>query len=157
MPTFDGISEFVKSGRRRLRDAEELLAPPSIDPDEAGADTRHLRGAAYLAGYGVECLLKAYIISRQEGCRRLFQARDVLNRDRGPIRDICGASGHDVRYLLSLTDLETRMGEDKLRQMEYCARWSSSWRYDPRPIKREDAETRVKASRILVEWIYSQI
>ena len=36
MPEFDGISEYVKSGIRRLRDAEELLQPPTLYPKEQG-------------------------------------------------------------------------------------------------------------------------
>lgn len=157
MAEFDGISEFVKSGRRRLKDAEELLEQPSLDPNEAGAGTRHLRGAIYLAGYGVECMLKAYIISSQDGCKRLSQARDALVRTRGPVRDICGSSGHDLQYLLGLSGLEARMSAENLRQMEHCVKWRSSWRYDPRPVHRADAETRVRAARVMVDWLSSQI
>ena len=157
MPEFDGISEYVKSGLRRLRDAEELLQPPTLHPQEQGADTRHLRGAVYLAGYGVECLLKAYIISRQRNCVRLSEARDAIRAGGYPIRDICGEAGHDLRYLLSLTDLEAAMNPEKLRQMSLSARWSSSSRYDPRPVSREDADARIEAARSLVDWIYSLI
>lgn len=157
MPEFDGISEYVKSGSRRLRDAEELLQPPTLHPKEQGADTRHLRGAIYLSGYGVECLLKAYIISCQRGGSRLSEARDAIRASGNPIRDICGEAGHDLRYLLSLTDLEARMDPEKLRQMSLSAKWSSSWRYDPRRVSREDADARVEAARSLVSWIYTQI
>lgn len=157
MPEFDGISEYVKSGPRRLRDAEELLQPPTLHPKEHGADTRHLRGAVYLAGYGVECLLKAYLISRQPNCTRLSEARDAIRASGNPIRDICGEAGHDLRYLLSLSDLEARMDAEKLRWMSLSARWSSSGRYDPRPVSREDAGARIAAARSLVDWIYTQI
>jgi hypothetical protein len=157
MPEFDGISEYVKSGLRRLRDAEELLQPPTLYPQEQGAGTRHLRGAVYLAGYGVECLLKAYLISRQRNCARLSEARDVIRASGLPIRDICGEAGHDLRYLLRLTDLEASMNPEKRWQMSLSAKWSSSWRYDPRPVSREDAEARIEAARSLVDWIYTQI
>ena len=157
MTEFDGISEYIKSGVRRLRDAEELLQPPTLHPKEYGADTRHLRGAVYLAGYGIECLLKAYLISRQENCSRLSEARDALRASGLLIRDICSAAGHDLRYLLSLTDLEARMDSKKQRQMSLSAKWSSSWRYDPRAVTRNDADTRIEAARSLVNWIYTQI
>ncbi len=156
MAEFDGISEFVKSGPRRLRDAEELLQPPTLNPTEQGADTRHLRGAVYLAGYGVECLLKAYIISRQANCAHLSDARDEIRKSKD-IRDICSAAGHDLRYLLSLTDLEARLDEPKRRQMGICFKWSSTGRYDPRPVTREDATARVEAARNIVNWIYAQL
>ena len=157
MPEFDGIAEYVKSGIRRLRDAEELFQPPTLHPKEQGAGTRHLRGAVYLTGYGVECLLKAYLISRQRNCFRLSEARDAIRSGGNPIRDICGEAGHDLRYLLSLTDLEARMDREKLKQMSLSAKWSSSWRYDPRPVSREDADARIEAARNLVDWIYAQI
>ncbi len=157
MPEFDGISEYVKSGFRRLRDAEELLQRPTLDPKEQGAGTRHLRGAVYLSGYGVECLLKAYLISRQWHCSRLSEAWDAIRAGGNPIRDICGEAGHDLRYLLSLTDLEARMGSELLQQMSLSARWSSSGRYDPRLVSREDAQARIEATRSLVNWIYAQI
>ena len=157
MPEFDGISKYVKSGIRRLRDAEELLQPPTLHPREQGADTRHLRGAVYLSGYGTECLLKAYLISRQPNCARLAEVRDAIRAGGNPIRDICGEAGHDLRYLLSLTDLEARMDIEKLRWMGLSARWSSSGRYDPRSVSREDADARIEAARSLVDWIYAQI
>jgi hypothetical protein len=78
MVRFDSLADFVKSGPRRLRDAEELLETPTLFPHEAGSASRHLRGAMYLAGYGVECLVKACIIARA-GERRLSLARDLIN------------------------------------------------------------------------------
>lgn len=78
MPDFDNISDLVKSGPRRLQDAEELMQPPTHDRQRSDAQTRHLRGAMYLSGYGVECLLKAYLVE-QEGCRTLTEAQNKIN------------------------------------------------------------------------------
>src|SRR4051812_31995853 len=100
MPEFDGISTFAKSGKRRLRDAERLLEPPTADLTERGAESRHLRGAMYLCGYGVECLLKAYLIHLNPGRMRLADVLTDLRKDGNEVRDICGASGHDLPYLL---------------------------------------------------------
>lgn len=157
MPEFDSETAYIKSGTRRLRDAEELLEPPTLDPNEHGAETRHLQGAVYLAGYGVECLLKAYLISRHPGCVKLSEVRDAIQKSGLPIRDICGVAGHDLRYLSSLTDLEARMDSAKLRQMSFCAKWSSVLRYDARSVKCEDAEDRIKAARRIVDWVRAQI
>ena len=84
MPEHDGISEYLKAGLHRLRDAEELLQEPSIILKESGADTRHLRGAVYLAGYAVECVLKAYLI--QLGPPR--NAKTVATSSSGKTNDI---------------------------------------------------------------------
>src|SRR4051794_32059413 len=81
MPTRDRLSDFVKSAPRRLKDAEELIEHPTADPQRSDADRRHLRGAMYLAGYAVECLLKAYLIE-QEGCQSLAAAQARINERR---------------------------------------------------------------------------
>ena len=60
MPFRDTIQDYRRSATRRLEDAKELLEPPTLDPQRSDADRRHLRGAMYLAGYAVECLVKAY-------------------------------------------------------------------------------------------------
>ena len=140
MAEFDTISELRRSGLRRLRDAEELVQPPSINTNEAGSSTRHLRGAMYLAGYGVECSLKVYIISRVTGCIRLSEARDVLINRGQPIKDICGATGHNLAYLLSLTDLEAGMDVPQQRAMGVCNKWKSTWRYHAQPAVEADAK-----------------
>ena len=157
MSELDGVSTFVKSGQRRLRDAERLLEPPSRSANEQGADVRHLRGAMYLSGYGVECLLKAYLIQLQPGCHRLSDVLAELRDGSTEVRDICGSAGHDLPYLLALTKLEARFDRPRREQMSRCAKWRSTWRYDPAPATREAAESLVHAARAMVDWIVSQI
>jgi hypothetical protein len=154
---FDGVSTFFKSGLRRIRDAERLLEPPSAELNEQGADTRHLRGAMYLSGYGVECLLKAYLIQQQPGCTRLSDALVALRRSGAGVRDIGGSAGHDLPYLLTLTKPEARFDRTRRVQMSHCAKWRSSWRYDPSVPKSEDAAAMVNSARAMVEWIVSQM
>ena len=73
----DRLSDFVKSGPRRLKDANELMEMPTADAQRSDAKNRHLRGAMYLAGYAIECLLKAYLIE-QEDCQSLADAQDRI-------------------------------------------------------------------------------
>ena len=133
------------------------MQPPSIDAGEAGSSTRHLRGAMYLAGYGVECSLKVYIISRVTDCTRLSEARDALISRGLPIRDICGATGHNLAYLLSITDLEVGMDETRQQAMGICNKWKSTWRYHALPASAEEAKSLVTACRIVVDWITSRV
>ena len=56
--SFYGVSEQGKAGKHRLEDARVLLK----------AD--RWRGAMYMAGYSVECLLKTRLM-RMFGCRHL--------------------------------------------------------------------------------------
>ncbi len=52
LPTAQGARPFYRAGKQRFEDARLLL-------DKAERTT----GAIYLAGYGVECLLKALVLS----------------------------------------------------------------------------------------------
>ena len=152
MAAFDGYSDLRRSGLQRLRDAEELLQQPSLqvagEPRE-----RHLQGAIYLSGYGVECLIKVYIILNITQTSRLSDARDQLQARDATVPDICSAAGHNLRRLLSLTDLEAHMGTSHRAAFDLSAKWSSTLRYDPRIPKRQDAEDRVAAARTIVGWI----
>lgn len=77
MPTQDRISDFVKSGPHRLQNAEELMELPTRAAQGSDAGQRHLRAAMYLAGYAVECMLKAYL-SEQEECQALGATQDKI-------------------------------------------------------------------------------
>ena len=157
MPEFDGLSDFRKSGYLRLRDAEHLLNPPLVDTNERGASTRHTRGAMYLCGYGVECMFKAYLIAQYDPFQSLSKVLGELRKADPNIRDICGASGHDLPYLLTLTQLEGRMDLGRRKQMGQVAKWRSTWRYNPKPATLEEAREMIQAARALVNWINSQI
>ena len=109
MPEFDGLTTFRKSGYQRVRDAEHLLTPPLVDTHEHGASLRRLRGAMYLCGYGVECLLKAYLIAQHGSLCRLSDVLLELRKGEPNVRDICGVAGHDLSYLLILTGLGAHM------------------------------------------------
>lgn len=157
MPEFDGLTSFRKSGYQRMRDAEHLLSPPIINFNERGASTRHLRGAEYLCGYGVECLLKEYLISRHAPLQQLSQVLIELRVKDSKVRDICGAAGHDLNYLWQLAELESELNAGLVSQKKLLSKWSSNWRYNPEPSNERDAKARVKAARDLVEWINSRI
>ena len=157
MPEFDGVTTFRKSGFRRLRDAIHLLTPPVTDIAEQGAETRHTRGAMYLCGYGVECMLKAYLIHHHSPCQRLSDVLIELRKSDPEVRDICGVAGHDLPYLLKLTKLEEHMDNERKRQMSLCAKWRSNWRYNPQPAPYDDAVAMVEAARLFAKWIDKQI
>lgn len=159
---YDNKQTFRKSGFRRLRDAKQLAQPPTLDARQSDADTRHLRGAMYLAGYGVECLLKAYLIN-QEQCRSLAEAQDKINERREkmglePIKPIAtSAAGHNLEYLLHLTDLESRLDNTHRILFSVCAKWRSTWRYDPSSPSLKDAEAFLVAADTITRWIDRQI
>src|SRR3954470_18259094 len=92
-----GVTEQSKSAKHRWDDAQALLA--------AG----RWRGAMYLAGYAVECLLKATLM-RRFGCRQLAELEEELRR-RGTLAGAATVFTHQLRTLLTLSG-----GLDRLRQ-----------------------------------------
>lgn len=159
MAEFDGVSAFKKTAPRRLRDAEELLQPPTLQPNDSDAMTRHLSGAVYLAGYGVECVLKAYIITHNPPHQRLSEVRDVLLNSGALTKDICGSDGHNLGVLLNVTDLEGAFDlRPELKKYWAIARkWTSTLRYNDYVPKREDAAAFVASCRALYQWVNSRL
>ena len=62
---FSGVSEQGKAGKHRLDDARALL------------NALRWRGAMYMAGYSVECLLKTKLMQMFD-CRHLRELEEVL-------------------------------------------------------------------------------
>ncbi len=161
MAVHDRLSDFVKSGPRRLKDAEEMMEPPTADAARSDARIRHLRGAMYLAGYAVECLLKAYLIE-QEGCRSLSEAQMVINARRTrqsqlPIQRIANsAAGHSIYYLVGLTDISTLPGYDGALWGRLAA-WTTAWRYEHNVPAQHDAERFLRDVRVAVGWLRNRI
>ncbi len=158
MAEFDGVSEYHQSGLRRLRDAEELLQPPTLLPNESGAETRHLRGAMYLAGYAVECALKEYLLAKDNAVSLAawLEKRSASGRD---TPHLLSAEGHDITLLISLTDLEQRLDNDTDRKKDWgiCCRWKSTWRYDPKTPSFAFAFEFVVAARRFYQWVLRQM
>lgn len=134
---------------------------PTADPQRSDAGSRHLQGAMYLAGYAVECLLKAYLIEQQE-CQSLTEAQARINsrrmsRGQEPIDRIASTSaGHDIYYLVGLTDLSIRPGYDPALWGRLSA-WKSTLRYEHHAPKRDTAERFLRDVRTAVKWLRPKI
>ena len=159
MAEFDGITSYLKVGPRRLRDAAELLEHPTLEPNEAGAEQRHLRAAVYLAGYAVEVVLKAYIISKSPPAQSLGEAV-TIRRARGlNVPDLLGAEGHRLDLLLSLTDLEEKIDNDRSLKKDWviCTKWKSTWRYDPTIPSMTFSREFTEAAQRIYRWVERQV
>lgn len=158
MAEYDGISQYRKAAARRIKDAEELLQPPTVDAREQGAETRHLRAAVYLAGYAVECILKVYLISQVASANSLSDAVEARRAMGEQLPNLLGAEGHRLDVLLSLTDLEAQFSDEERRQdWSLCVKWKSTWRYDPNPPPATFAFEFVAAVRRIYRWVERQI
>ncbi|MBM3475926.1 MAG: hypothetical protein FJX75_21875 [Armatimonadetes bacterium] len=130
---FDRIGDYVKAAPKRLDDARELLEAPTWGRERGDAAHRHLRAAVYLAGYVVECSLKAYIISRVPGARSFEDAIRRRAEEGETGLDFTGRRAHDLRALRRATDLDPVLDQsDDIREAwGRCQKWDPDWRYDP--------------------------
>ena len=161
MPAFDGISQFHKAGIRRIADAKQLLEPPTLDAGRSDAGSRHLRAAVYLAGYGIEYVLKEYLISHTYPFVMTLTACVEQRRANGQaIPDLRSAAGHDLSLLLDFTGLSTEVvaNEEINGDWErYLRHWQSTWRYDPDPPDTLFARRFVKASERFHLWVSRRV
>ena len=164
MLQYDGISELVKAAPKRLDDAWELLEQPTWQPNRSDVGYRHLCAAQYLAGYAVECGLKAVIIERTEWERkqRTKTWTEVLfyRQTQGLQPDLSGARSHNLQLLLTESGLSDALDHyPEMRQKwGICCTWNPALRYRPEPMTdRNRAEAMVQACQDVYEWLRSQL
>ncbi len=134
MPEHDGVVDYLSVAEMRLADARELLAPPTVDSGDPNAPTRHLRAAMYLAGYALECTLKAYIVT-SEGARGFFEVV-AKYKESADLWKKVAADAHDVKLLLAASRLPadpTVWDEPRRRLWGQCEWWNVAIRYHPKP------------------------
>ena len=154
MPRSDSFYDFRKVAVQRLRDAQELLEQPTLDPNGADRSHRHLRGAMYLSGYAVECILKAYLVDMYRLLRTLAQV-DAKLRGRDPaMPNLLSAEGHSIAIILRYTDLEEHQDELQRRQFgQLAGAWNVDMRYDPSIPSRPQAVEHVRVAQELYNWV----
>jgi len=112
----------------------------------------------YLAGYVVECILKAYIISRVKGAQTLRAASAAMRQQGIDASGLSSTKGHNIPVLLSLTDLEAvQLPEDIKTSLGICSKWKSTWRYSPDPARPEDARAFVTSAEKIFEFVKNRI
>ena len=95
----NGISELAEASRQRLADAKVLL------------DASRWRGAMYMAGYAVECLLKTKLMHIYN-CKNLRELEDLL-RQRSILPADRTVFTHQLEDLLRLTPGYNRLRQDR--------------------------------------------
>ncbi len=138
---YSGISEQSRASTHRLEDAQALLA--------AG----RWRGAMYMAGYAVECLLKTTLMRRYD-CRTLRDLEDELQR-RGVLTDAATVFTHHLEVLLRLTQRfeQLRQHRGLWPQFTLVNRWIPAWRYTANLANRQDATDFLEAVTQMMHWI----
>jgi hypothetical protein len=158
---FDYASDLVKVAQRRIEDARELLMRPSLKPERGDADQRHLPAAYYLAGYAVECILKAYAVDLYNSRERADIKRWSEVADRTAV-DVSGAEGHNLGKLLVVCELEGRMQANPAIMMTWgtCSAWRHDVRYTLMPVAassaaefRRSVREFVDACDVVYRWV----
>jgi HEPN domain-containing protein len=131
LPKDKSARQFYRAGQQRWEDARFLL--------EAG----RALGAVYLAGYCVECLLKALILSQ------------VPAADRGDIlKQFRGAKAHEYQWL---QDRYYSLGGARfppavVQAFEPVAVWGTELRYKPGTLREEDAREFFASAEMIRAW-----
>lgn len=127
--------KFLRAAKQRLTSAELLLE------HEMNLD------AMYLAGYGVECAMKALLLAR------------TPRSQRRPLIDTCfrGAAAHSFESLKQiLREKGVVFSPAIAKRFRTVASWSTDLRYEIGRKPRLEAEAFVSACRELVNWLEQQ-
>jgi hypothetical protein len=100
-------------------------------------------GAVYLAGYGVECIIKALILEGLAPAAR----KDMLESFRG-------ARAHDYEWLRTQYRLGggARFPKEINEAFTLVQAWSTDMRYMPQTWKAGDADAFLAASEAIIRW-----
>jgi HEPN domain-containing protein len=127
-----GIRKLYRVSERRLQAAEFLLNHGF-----------HLE-ATYLAGYAVECALKALVLKRTP--KRQYAATW------GKLTGV-GAKGHDFEYLRHLLkEVGCSFPRHVSDAMRRVAGWTTNLRYEVIEVGYHQAETFLEAARGIQRW-----
>lgn len=142
---FIGVSEQLKSSVHRLDDAKALLG------------ATRWRGALYLAGYSIECLLKAKLMTIF-GCHNLLDLEDELQR-RNLLAKNATIFTHELESLLRLTNGLHRLRQNALlwQSFNMVNLWMPAWRYNPDLSSRDDANDYLEAVDKIRHWIDNNV
>src|SRR5687767_13660180 len=124
--------KFLRAAKQRLTAAEFLL------------NNGMALDSTYLAGYGVECGLKALLLARTASSSR----RTAL------VADFRGRIGHDFEKLSELLRRRNvNLSTNIKRHLRTVASWSTDLRYEARRIPYEDAASFFSAARAILAWV----
>ncbi len=142
---FAGISDQSKAGQHRRADADALF------------EKERWRGAMYVAGYAIECLIKAKLMERFKQSNLEDLEAELKRRHVIPQR----ASLFDHRfelYVKASGRSDVLKSDHALwRSFNIANRWVPSWRYNPDLSNRADAEDFLLAIDTMLEWIKNSV
>ncbi len=122
---------FYRAAACRYEEAQFLL--------KAGYTT----AAVYLAGYAVECMLKALILSTEPAAKHAVT-----------LASFRGSYAHAFDWLRQcLGDRRVHLPASVMRELAGVNWWTTNLRYDPGVLKRPDAELFLRAANDVMVWV----
>lgn len=142
---YDGVSEQARAGEQRWRDARALF------------DAKCWRGAMYLAGYSVECLLKVALM-KKFSYLHLRELQEELH-DRRLLDQGDTVYIHDLERLLRLTGARPVIQKNAELWPIFILvnRWLPDWRYNPDLSTPDDARDFLEATEQIRNWIRNNL
>jgi HEPN domain-containing protein len=128
---------YYRAALQRFEDAEFLL------------EGNRTTGAVYLAGYSVECILKALILSGVPE-KRNAEMVALISGKSGQ-----GARPHDFEWLKwQYEDLPRRRGVlgEISKEFARVNSWSTAMRYMPGTAPHRDAREFLRAAKRIIDW-----
>ena len=141
----NGISELAGASRQRLADAQALF------------NAARWRGAMYIAGYAVECLLKTKLIHIYD-CKNLEELEDLL-RQRSILSADRTVFTHRLEDLLRLTPGYNRLKQNRdLWHMFHAVNlWTPQWRYTAKQATQQEATRFLTRIENILHWINNNL
>jgi hypothetical protein len=131
IPNSSDARLFYRCAFQRFEEAEVLLK------------AEYTTGAVYLAGYAIECILKALVLA----------AVPVGNRP-AVMRSFRGGKAHEYEWLRSLylTNGGARFPRDITQHFTLVNDWSTDLRYTPRSVRDDDAAAFLTSAVTIIRW-----
>ena len=141
----NGVSELAVASRQRLVDAQTLL------------NASRWRGAMYMAGYAVECLLKTKLLHIYD-CKNLRELEDLL-RQRSILSAYRTVFTHELEGLLRLTPSYNRLRQDRdfWRMFQVVNLWTPQWRYTVKQTTYQEAAKFLTFIENVMHWIHTNL
>ena len=141
----NGISEQASASHQRLEDAKVLL------------NASRWRGAMYMGGYAVECLLKVKLMQIYD-CQNLRALDDAL-RQRSILPEHRTVFTHQLEDLLRLAPGYNRLiqNRDILSLFNKVNQWVPSWRYTSKKANRREATEFITSIERFMRWINNNL
>lgn len=100
-------------------------------------------GAVYLAGYGIECILKALVLMAVPAGSRSETMKSFR-----------GSKAHEYEWLRSvyLTNGGARFPREITQHFTLVNDWSTDLRYTPRSVRADDAEAFLASAVAIIRW-----